>query len=89
MKEKTHNGISRFIHRLCTAYSMYFNVKHDHSGTIFQGQYKAKHIGNDDYFRYLIQYIHLNPFGIAITRRDIQKNTRSENFGYFGIIPIL
>ena len=64
LKETTENGIERFIHKLCTAYSMYFNIKHRHSGTLFQGQYKHKHVDNDDYLRYLFQYIHLNPFGI-------------------------
>ena len=64
IKEKSEDGISCFIHKLCTSYSMYFNFKYDHSGTILQGQYKSKHVDNDDYFRYLIQYVHLNPYGI-------------------------
>jgi putative transposase len=64
IQETTEKGIEKFIHRLCTSYSMYFNNKYLNSGTIFQGQYKSKHVNNDDYLRYLIQYIHLNPFGI-------------------------
>jgi putative transposase len=77
IREKMENSISIFIHKLCTAYSMYFNIKYDHSGTIFQGQYKIKHIGNDDYLRYLIQYIHLNPFGIE--EPELMKSTKNEH----------
>jgi len=56
---------------------MYYNIKYDHSGTIFQGQFKAKHVDNDDYFRYLIQYIHLNPFGIQ--EPDMMRDTKNEH----------
>lgn len=43
---------------------MYYNKKYSHSGTLFQGPVKAKLVDSDDYYHYLIQYIHLNPFGI-------------------------
>ena len=74
--DKLDGGTSKFIHKLCTAYSMYYNRKYDHSGTIFQGQYKAKHVGDDDYFRYLIEYIHLNPFGIE--EPDLNRLAKTE-----------
>jgi len=76
LKETSEKGIQNFIHKLCTAYSMYFNIKYDHSGTIIQGQYKYKLVDNDDYFRYLIQYIHLNPFGIE--EPDLNNKAKSE-----------
>lgn len=76
IREKMEGGITKFIHRMITAYSMYFNKKHDHSGTIFQGNYKWKHIGNDEYLRYLIQYIHLNPFGID--EPELMKTAKQE-----------
>ena len=62
--EIKERGIERFTHKLITSYSMYYNIKYKHSGTIFQGNYKWKHVDSDEYLRYLIQYIHLNPFGI-------------------------
>ncbi len=76
LKEKVENGIYTFIHKICTSYSTYFNHKYDHSGTIFQGQYKSKHVSDDNYFRYLIQYIHLNPYGID--EPDMTKDARRE-----------
>lgn len=65
IKEKTitggKSGISKFMQKLLTAYTMYFNIRNDRSGTLFQGTFKAKHIDRDEYFQYLISYIHLNP----------------------------
>lgn len=54
-------GISKFMQRVQTAYTMYFNVKHDRSGALFQGTFKAEHAGKDPYLKYLYSYIHLNP----------------------------
>jgi putative transposase len=64
IRQKSADGISRFMRKLCTAYSMYFNEKYEHSGVLFQGRYKANHIDNDAYFRYIFAYVHLNPYDI-------------------------
>ena len=55
------DGISKFMQRLQTAYTMYFNQKHDRSGSLFQGTFKAEHVARDEYAQYLFSYIHLNP----------------------------
>ena len=39
--EHTENGISKFMGKLLTAYSMYFNKKYAHSGVLFQGRFKS------------------------------------------------
>jgi putative transposase len=54
-------GISKFMQRLQTAYTMYFNEKNERSGALFQGTFKAEHVGRDAYAKYLFSYIHLNP----------------------------
>lgn len=54
-------GISKFMQRLQTAYTMYFNEKHERSGSLFQGTFKARHVHDDAYAKYLFSYIHLNP----------------------------
>ncbi len=60
-KEKQENGISRFMHKITTAYTMYFNKKFERTGSLFQGTFKSTHAQNDRYLKYLISYIHLNP----------------------------
>ncbi|MCX6702076.1 MAG: transposase [Candidatus Zambryskibacteria bacterium] len=61
LHEKIDNGISRFLEKLSTAYSMYFNKKYDRTGKLFEGRFKANHTDNDEYLKYLFSYIHLNP----------------------------
>jgi putative transposase len=54
-------GVSQFMKKLCTAYSMYFNKRYNRTGTLFEGPFKAKWADNDEYLKYLYAYIHLNP----------------------------
>lgn len=61
LTEQTDGGISSFMRKLSTAYSMYFNKKYGRSGALFEGKFKAKHVGADEYLKYLFSYIHLNP----------------------------
>lgn len=65
LKAESEADITKFMHKLCTGYTMYFNIKHDHSGTVWQGPYKRK-ISFEDIMdmKRLINYIHLNPYGI-------------------------
>ncbi len=61
LRQREDGGISKFMQKLVTGYTMYFNVKNDRTGTLFQGRYKSKHAGEDRYLKYLMSYIHLNP----------------------------
>jgi REP element-mobilizing transposase RayT len=55
------NGVSRFMSKLGTSYSMYFNKKYERTGGLFESEFKAKHANSDQYLKYLFAYIHLNP----------------------------
>jgi putative transposase len=61
IKEKSEGGISLFMRKLLTAYSMYFNRKYKRTGKLFEGAFKATHAETDEYLKYLLSYIHLNP----------------------------
>lgn len=61
LREKEEGGITKFMGKLATAYSMYFNKKYDRTGALFEGKFKAKHVDSDEYLKYLFAYIHLNP----------------------------
>ncbi len=73
VREKAEGGISIFMKKISTAYSMYFNSKNDRSGALFEGRFKAKHINNDEYLRYLISYIHLNPVKLIESKWKEEK----------------
>jgi putative transposase len=76
LKEKVSNGIPTFMHKLCTAYSMYFNASHDHSGVLFEGNYRSQRMNDDSYFRYIYAYMCLDPIGLT----EINwKNAREKN----------
>jgi putative transposase len=55
------NGVQKFMLKLSTAYSMYFNTKHHRTGSLFEGRFKSEHVDGDRYLKYLFSYIHLNP----------------------------
>ena len=57
----TENGISKFMQKVTTAYSMYFNKKYKRTGSLFEGKFKSEHASEDRYLKYLFSYIHLNP----------------------------
>lgn len=66
LKEIKDNGISDFMAKLQTGYSMYFNTKYKRTGSLFEGTFKARHVGDDDeYLKYLYAYIHLNPVKLS------------------------
>ncbi len=64
LREKTENGISNFVKKLLTAYSMYFNKKYGRTGKLFEGIFRATHLDEDRYLKYIFSYIHLNPVKI-------------------------
>ena len=68
LRQRDESGISSFLQKLLTGYTMYFNLKNDRSGTLFEGRSKSKHAGEDTYLKYLISYIHLNPIKLVEPR---------------------
>jgi putative transposase len=54
-------GVEKFMMKLGTGYSMYFNKRYERKGTLYQGTYKSRHADSDMYLKYLFSYIHLNP----------------------------
>ena len=62
------NSVSIFLKRIGAAYTMYYNRKYNRTGSLFEGTFKAEHVSNDNYFKYLFSYIHLNP--IKIIQKD-------------------
>jgi len=57
-------GIAKFLQKVMTGYTMYFNLRHDRSGAIFQGKTKSKHVDRENYLHYLHYYIDLNPLAL-------------------------
>ena len=83
IRAKVDGGVSSFMGKLQTAYSMYFNKRYGRSGSLFQGPFKAEHVKRDEYLKYLFSYIHLNPIKIIDFRwkeKGINDVFQSEKF---------
>lgn len=65
VREPVGGNTSRFMLKLQTGYPMYFNKKHQRTGSLFEGPFRAKHITDDNHLKYLFAYIHLNPVKIS------------------------
>lgn len=67
LRQNVDNGISRFMQKVGTSYTMFFNKKHERSGRLFQGTYKSKPVLKDEYFSHLASYIPLNAVDIRFS----------------------
>jgi len=70
--EKEEGGISKFMMKLLTAYSMYFNTKYKRSGPLFVHPFRSQFIADDPYYLWIFSYIHLNP--IKLIQPDFKEN---------------
>lgn len=74
VRQQATGGISSFMHRLGTGYTMYFNAKHERSGTLFQGKFKDVAVHTDEQLLHLSRYIHINCV------KDMMQHGRDEKF---------
>jgi putative transposase len=70
--EHTEGGISKFMGKLLTAYSMYFNKKYERSGPLVTHPFRSEHISNESQYMYIFSYVHLNP--LSIIYKDWKEN---------------
>ena len=80
--ENEEGGISKFMMRLLTAYSMYFNTKYERSGPLFVHPFRSTHISNESQYLWIFSYIHLNPIKI------IKNNFKNGTNGIFEITSL-
>jgi len=81
--EGSEGGISKFMGKLLTAYSMYFNTKYERSGPLFTHPFKSEHISNESQYVYIFSYVHLNPISIIDKKwkeNGIKNRKETEEF---------
>ena len=71
--ETPRANLAAFMHRLQTAYTLYYNARHGRSGHLMQGRYGAEPVGGDRYLLNLSRYVHLNPVAKADVPRPAAK----------------
>lgn len=72
VSEINEKGISKYMHRVLTAYSKYFSAKYKRKGHVFESNFKTVHIKNHTQLLHLSSYIHRNP-------REIKEWRGKEN----------
>jgi REP element-mobilizing transposase RayT len=77
VREDSQGSLSKFMGKLSTSYSMYFNTKYDRSGPLFCHPFRARHITSDEYFRWVFSYVHLNPVAEGIADISVSKHTHA------------
>jgi len=61
MEQGSDYPLSKYMQRLQSAYTNFFNHKYGKSGHLFQGRYQGILVDKDGYLLELVRYIHQNP----------------------------
>lgn len=82
--EKKEGGISTFMQKLGTAYTMYFNTKHERSGGLFTKPFRARHVSDNRYYQHVVDYIHLNSLELFKHERKEDQNMSRRRLDLLG-----
>ncbi|MBI1957518.1 MAG: transposase [Candidatus Niyogibacteria bacterium] len=83
LQETAENSITKFLGKVLTAYSMYYNKRYGRTGKLFEGPFRAVHASDDDYLKYLFSYIHLNPLKFLYPEwreKGVEDTERAQEF---------
>ena len=61
-------GLSAFMRKFLTGYTVVYNRRHDRHGHLFQNRYKSIVCEEEPYFLKLVSYIHLNPLRAGLVK---------------------
>lgn len=70
LKQIADGGIARFMQKVFTGYTMYFNLKNNRTGALFAGTYKSRHVSDDQYMKQVIPYVLLNPVELFVRKLE-------------------
>jgi putative transposase len=72
LKQVSDDGISKFMLKLGSGYTTYYNMKNDRSGSLFQGPFKSSHIDSNEYLLYVSAYVNCNS--------EVHKIAKAEDY---------
>ena len=80
--ETPKGNLSTFMHKIQTAHTVYYNLRHDRAGHLLQGRFSVKLVQGDEYLYGLSRYIHLNPVYVGRNQKKPLKDRISILKGY-------
>ena len=90
LKQKTEEGIKKFVSLVQNSYAKYFNIRHNRDGGLFQSPFQGRWIETDEEFLHVSRYIHLNPvtsFLITIERLSSYPYTSFPDYAMLSQTP--
>jgi putative transposase len=82
LRDREPDGTRHFIHKVGTAYVMYYNHKYGHLGTVFAGTYRARRVLDQSRLYEMISRVHLYPFSVKedeeVTNRKLQVTSNNK-----------
>ena len=76
--ECTDGGISKFMQKIGTGYTMYCNNKYDRNGSLFQGKFKSSHIKSDMHLQQIGVYVNSNNLVHNISNGSLYRSSLKE-----------
>ncbi len=70
LQQNGDDGVARFMQRLGTGYTKYFNRKYERTGALFESTYKAVMVDTEEQLLHTARYIHLNPIDLFLDAAD-------------------
>jgi len=81
LKQEVDDGIAKFMQKLGTSYTMFFNKQENRSGALFQGKFKSNHLSGDLALPVVSAYVNLNYKHHKIdTNKQLVKTSLFEYF---------
>jgi len=91
LRQESDGGISKFIQKVMTGYTMYYNKRYEKTGSLCEGKFKSQLLDTDNYLKYIFSYIHLNPVKLIFSnwKKDgfIDKTQKSRALTFLEEYP--
>ncbi len=65
IRPRSDDALAKFMQKLSTGYTNYFNSKYKRVGALFSGKYKSIGVAKDAHLLHLPYYIHCNPLDLS------------------------
>ena len=91
--QRVSGGITSFMQKLGTAYTMYFNNRYQRTGVLFQGPFKSVLIKTQNHFDGIPYYILANPLKLTEPFRSVAQDIvflrayKWSSFGDYACMP--
>jgi REP element-mobilizing transposase RayT len=67
--QRPGGDLPRMMDALGTSYAKRYNLRHNHTGHVFEGRYRYAHIPSEEALLNVARYVHLNPVRAGLVAR--------------------